>query len=259
MRVRPKMRLFLLKSQLLRLSNLKAPSCTAWGFLRTHMPKGHIRRVERIEQPREKLLTYGADKLSDFELLAILLRTGTQGKNVLEVAKSVLKKFPGASMASASPKELQATAGVRQVKALEIVAALELGRRLLKDKAVELVLSPRQVWEKMEDVRSSKKEHFIVFFLDTQNQIVKREIVSVGTLNMSLIHPREVFEPAVKHVVSHIIVAHNHPSGGLGPSEEDIRVTKRLRDAGALLGIQLLDHVIVTAEGYSSFKEQNLL
>lgn len=223
------------------------------------MPKAKIKNLERIEQPREKLLKYGVEKLTDEELLAILLRTGLAGKNVLEVAKSVIKKFSGVRLASATVSELTKVKGVGEVKALELVACFELGCRLLKDKQVALVLSPRAVWERMEDLRTSKKEHFVVFFLDTQNQLIKREVVSIGTLNASLVHPREVFEPAIKHSVSHIIVAHNHPAGSLEPSEEDLAVTRRLRDAGLLLGIQLLDHVIVTATGFASLKEQNLL
>lgn len=223
------------------------------------MQKSKIKNLERIEQPREKLFKYGVEKLNEVELLAILLRTGTEGKNVLLLARELLKKFPGTSLATASIENLQKVKGVGQVKALEIVACLELGRRLLKDKRSELVLSPRAVAEQMGTERISKKEHFVVFFLDTQNQIVRKELVSIGTLNASLIHPREVFEPAIKHVASHIIVAHNHPSGSLEPSNEDLAVTKRLGDAGRLLGIQLLDHVIVTASGYSSLKEQNLL
>lgn len=223
------------------------------------MSKTKIKNLERVEQPREKLLKYGAEKLTEEELLAILLRTGLAGKNVLEVAKSVTKRFPGVGLASATVSELTAVMGVGEVKALELVACFELGRRLLKDKQVALVLSPRAVWERMEDLRASKKEHFVVFYLDTQNQLILRDIVSIGTLNASLVHPREVFEPAIKHSVSHIIVAHNHPAGSLEPSEEDVQVTRRLRDAGVLLGIQLLDHVIVTPTGYVSLKEQNLL
>lgn len=223
------------------------------------MPKPIIKNLDRIEQPREKLLKYGVEKLGEAELLAILLRTGTEGKNVLVLARELLKKFPGTSLATASVENLQKVKGVGEVKALEIVACLELGRRLLKDKQTELVLSPRAVAEQMSAERISKKEHFVVFFLDTQNQIVRKELVSIGTLNASLIHPREVFEPAIRYVASHIIVAHNHPSGSLEPSDEDLSVTKRLVDAGRLLGIQLLDHVIVTPTGYISLKEQNLL
>ncbi len=218
-----------------------------------------VKNIHKIEQPREKLEKYGAGKLSDFELLAIILRTGPKGGGVLGLSKSILKKFPGVSLAQSSVKELQTISGLGLAKACEIVACFEFGRRMLNDKQVNLILSPQSVWEKMSDIRSSRKEHFVVFFLDTQNQVIKREVVSVGTLNASLIHPREVFEPAIQHSSAHILLAHNHPSGGLEPSEQDLAVTKRLQEAGGLLGIEVLDHVIVTERGYSSFKEKNLL
>ena len=218
-----------------------------------------IKNKHKIEQPREKLEKYGAEKLSNEELLAILLRTGPKGSGVLELSKKTLRQFAGSSLANVSVEEIKNIHGIGPAKACEIVACFELGRRLLKDKQVALILSPRSVWEKMEDVRSSKKEHFAVFFLDTQNQIIKREIISVGTLNASLIHPREVFEPAVKHVCAHVLLAHNHPSGSLEPSDQDLAVTRRLIDAGRIMGIEIIDHVIVTSTGYSSFKEKNLL
>ena len=122
-----------------------------------------------------------------------------------------------------------------------------------------LLLSPLQVWEQSSSFRAKKKEHFCVFFLNTQNQIVGREIVSIGTLNASLIHPRETFRTAIIKNCSAVIVAHNHPSGGLEPSAEDLHVTKRLVDAGCLLGIEVLDHVIVTAQSHASFKERGLI
>lgn len=218
-----------------------------------------IKNVHKTLQPRERLQKYGPEKLSDAELFAILLRTGTEGLDVLELSKKILKQFNDVRLANATFKELEKVHGLGPAKACEIVACFELGRRLLKDKKATLILSPREVWEELKDIRNGKKEHFVVFFLDTQNQVVKREVVSVGTLNASLIHPREVFEPAIKHLASHVVVAHNHPSGSLEPSEEDMRVTQRLSQAGHLLGIELLDHVIVTEKSYSSFKEQGLL
>jgi len=218
-----------------------------------------IKNLHKIEQPREKLEKYGASKLSDAELFAILLRTGPKGTGVLELSKKVLKQFPGSKLANASFDELRRIHGLGPAKACEIIACFELGRRMLKDKQAVLILSPKEVWEQCKDIRESKKEHFMVFFLDTQNQEIKRELISIGTLNASLIHPREVFEPAIKHLASHIILAHNHPSGSLEPSQEDLAVTKRLTDSGRLLGIEVLDHVIVTGRGHASFKEKNLL
>jgi DNA repair protein RadC len=218
-----------------------------------------IKSIHKIEQPREKLQKYGIGRLSDAELFAILLRTGPQGSGVLELAKNILKKFPQNKLAQASYQELRNIRGIGPAKACEIVACFELGRRLLKDKQSVLVLSARQVWEQLADIRNSKKEHFVVFFLNIQNQVIEREIVSIGILNSSLTHPREVFEPAVKHSAAHVLLAHNHPSGSLEPSDEDIRVTKRLVDSGRVLGIEVIDHVIVTKGGYVSFKEKNLL
>jgi DNA repair protein RadC len=218
-----------------------------------------IKNIHKIEQPREKLEKYGAGKLADAELFAILLRTGPKGTGVLELSKKILKQFPASSLANASFNELKNIHGIGPAKACEIVACFELGRRMLKDKKSILILSPREVWEALKDIRESKKEHFVVFFLDTQNQEIKRELISIGTLNASLIHPREVFEPAIKHLASHIILAHNHPSGSLEPSDEDLAVTKRLTDAGRLLGIEVIDHVIVTGRGHASLKEKNLL
>lgn len=218
-----------------------------------------IKNYHKIEQPRERLAKYGAGKLSSAELLAIILRTGPRGSNVLQVAETALRKYQGASLANANLEELKKIKGIGPVKAGELIACFELGRRLLKDQPAALILSPREVWEALKDIRASKKEHFVVFFLDTQNREIKRELISMGTLNSSLIHPREVFEPAVKHLASHIILAHNHPSGSLEPSQEDLDITKRLCDSGRLLGIEILDHVIISAGGYNSFKEKNLL
>lgn len=218
-----------------------------------------VRDLHKIEMPRERLVKYGPGKLKDEELLAILLRTGPKGSGVMRLSEKVLREYKGVSLANASVKDLVKIHGLGQVKASEIVAVFELGRRLLKDKQSVLILSPSEVWEQLKDIRESKKEHFVVFFLNTQNQEIQRETISVGTLNSSLIHPREVFEPAIKHLASHILIAHNHPSGSLEPSDEDLGVTKRLYESGKLLGIEVIDHVIVTAKGYMSFKEKNLL
>ena len=218
-----------------------------------------IKDLHKAEQPREKLIKYGSGRLSDSELLAIILRTGPKGIGVLNLAKKLLRQFPEGKLANAEFNELRQINGLGQAKACEIVACFELGRRLLKGKKSILILSPREVWQQCKDIRESKKEHFVVFFLDTQNQEIKRELISIGTLNASLIHPREVFEPAIKHLASHIILAHNHPSGSLEPSEEDLNVTKRLTDSGRLLGIEVIDHVIVTDKSYKSLKESNLI
>lgn len=222
------------------------------------MNKIKMQDLPKIERPREKLARYGPGKMLESELLAILLGTGVRGSGVLDVSKNILKKFPQGALAQATVEDLSETFGLGEAKACEIVACFELGRRILKDKKANLYLSPQDVWESLRDIRDSKKEHFVVFYLDTNHQEIMREIISVGILNANLVHPREVFEPAVKHVAAQIIIAHNHPSGSTQPSNEDIDVTKRLADAGKLLGIEVLDHVIVTRHNFFSLKENGL-
>jgi len=218
-----------------------------------------IKDLPKVERPREKLIKYGPEKLSNSELLAILLRTGIKGVNVVELSNKILKKFNGNSLASIGMKELKDILGLGSTKACEIVACFELGRRLLKGKQTEIILSPSDVWDLLKDIRDNKKEHFVVFYLDSRNQEVQREVISVGTINESLVHPREVFEPAIRHSAVQVIVSHNHPAGDPNPSEEDVIITKRLVEAGKLLGIELFDHVIVTKTDYFSMHQQNLL
>jgi len=218
-----------------------------------------IKDLPKVDRPREKLEKYGPEKLSNSELLAILLRSGQKGINVVELSKRILSKFSADGLAKANVKELKNTFGLGSAKSCEIVACFELGRRLLQNKQSALLLSPKDVWEELKDIRDNKKEHFVIFFLDTRNQEIKREIISIGSLNANLVHPREVFEPAVRYLAAQIIVAHNHPSGDPSPSEEDLVITQKLVEAGKILGIELMDHVIVAQNSYFSFKEKGLL
>lgn len=215
--------------------------------------------MPKVDRPREKMEKYGPGKLSEAELLAILLRTGTKDLNVLKLAQKILQKFEKEKFANITINNLKNIHGIGSVKAGEIIACFELGRRMFKGKKSSILLSPKDVWERMEDIRISKKEHFVVFYLDSSSQEIQREIISVGTLNESLVHPREVFESAIKNNAASIISAHNHPSGSLSPSEQDILVTNRLSKSGELLGIKLIDHVIVTKSGCMSFSKKQLL
>lgn len=210
-----------------------------------------LKSLPKVDLPREKLEKYGPGKLTDAELLAILLRTGTKDLNVLKLSQKILQKFENEKFINISIDELKTIHGLGLAKACEIVACFELGKRMLKDKKSSILLSPQDVWERMEDIRSSKKEHFVVFYLDSRNQEIQREIISVGTLNESLVHPREVFEGAIKHNAAGIILAHNHPSGDLEPSEADIEITKKLIHAGKILDIRILSHIIVTKNMHS--------
>ena len=218
-----------------------------------------IKDLPKVDRPREKLEKYGPERLSNSELLAILLRTGGKGINVVELAKKILGKFSGSGLAKAGFKELKNTFGLGAAKACEIVACFELGRRLLQNKKSRIYLTPKDVWNELKDIRDNKKEHFVIFFLDARNQEIKREIISVGSLNANLVHPREVFEPAVRHLAAQVILAHNHPSGDPEPSEDDLEITKQLIEAGKILGIEVVDHIIVTKNNYFSFKDGNLI
>lgn len=218
-----------------------------------------IKDIPKIERPREKLCKYGPGKLSDAELLAILLRTGAKELNVLDLSKKILRKFKDEKISEVSVKELEKIHGLGTAKSCEIVACFELGRRKLKGKKTSIILSPRNIWDRMADIRVSKKEHFVVFYLDSRSQEIEREIISIGTLTESLVHPREVFESAVINKTVSIIIAHNHPSGDTEPSEADIEITKKLTKAGKILGIKIVDHIIVTKDKWRSFQEENLL
>jgi len=218
-----------------------------------------IKDLPMIERPREKLVRYGSDKLNNSELLAIILSSGIKGENAIELAKKILKKFSKDKLAFVCFNDLKKIAGLGITKITRILACLELGRRLFKDKKTLLLMSPQEVWQALSDISDKKKEHFVAFFLDIKNQVIKREIISIGTLNLSLIHPREVFEPAIRNFSAQIILAHNHPSDDPQPSSDDIKLTEQLIEAGKILGIEIIDHVIVTKNNFKSFKEDNLI
>lgn len=217
-----------------------------------------IKDLQKIDLPREKLAKYGTDKLKDYELLAILLGSGIKGLNVLELSKKILIKIKKIGIKKITLKDLIEIKGLGSAKASQVFAVIELGKRLNTDNKPE-ILSPENIWNFCADIRALQREHFIAFYIDTQNGLIERQTISIGTLNASLVHPREVFEPALSFHAASIIIAHNHPSGKLEPSPEDIAVTKRLSEAGKIVGIELADHVIVTKSGYLSFTQKHLL
>jgi len=218
-----------------------------------------IKDLPKIERPREKLIQYGSARLSNSELLAIILRSGKKGENAIDLANKILKKFKAENLPAISFDELKVFPGLGPAKACEILACFELGKRLLKGKIAGLYLKPEDIWKELKDIRDHKKEHFVIFFLDSRNQEIKREVISVGSLNANLVHPREVFEPAVKNLAAQVILAHNHPSGDPEPSEDDLELNKRLVEAGKILGIEVIDHIVIAKNGYLSFKEKGLL
>lgn len=221
-----------------------------------------VKDLPLIERPRERMLHYGAENLSNAELLAILLRTGSTNESVVQLANKILAELETLqNLYDVTIEELTRIKGIGPAKAIQIKAAIEIGRRILKQSPQErtTIHSPKDAADYlMEDMRYLKQEYFIALLLNTKNQIIAKEEISVGTLNSSVIHPREVFKPAIKKSVSAIIIAHNHPSGDPSPSREDIEVTKRLVKAGEILGIDILDHVIIGDLKYVSLKEKGL-
>ena len=221
--------------------------------------KPKIKDLPKFDRPREKLVKYGVSKLSNSELLAILLRTGKNGKNAIELATEILQKFNSKNITDTTIDEITKIKGLGTAKACEIVACFELGKRLLKEKKSNLYILPVDIFNELKDIRNHKKEHLYVFFLNSRNQEIEKELVSVGTLDTTSAHPREVFESAIKHSASQIIIAHNHPSGDFTPSSADVSLTERFVKAGVILGIELTDHVIVSAKGYFSFRQSGLI
>jgi DNA repair protein RadC len=222
-----------------------------------------IKDVPKEDRPRERLLNLGAGHLSNQELLAILLGSGTKEESVMTLANRLLMHFEGLKLLKdATIEELTAIKGIGSAKGVLILSALELGKRLSQYKPNEryIIRSPEDGAEYiMEELRNLNQEHFIVLFLNTKNQIIHRQTIFIGSLNASIVHPREVFREAVKRSAASIIVAHNHPSGDPTPSQEDIHVTKRLAESGRMIGIELLDHLVIGDRKFVSLKEKGYL
>lgn len=224
------------------------------------LPTLMLRDVHLEDRPRERLMRQGAESLSNQELIAILLRTGTKEESVLLLANRVLTVFERLHyLKHATIEEMVAIKGIGEVKAIQLLAAIELGRRLAQKQDDEkfTIRSPQDAAAYlMPDMTSLNQEHFVVLFLNIKNQIIHRQTIFIGSLNASIVHPREIFREAVKRSAASIICAHNHPSGVPTPSEEDIEVTKRIEEAGYIMGIELIDHVIIGDHQFISLKEK---
>ncbi len=226
-----------------------------------------IRELPAEDRPREKLAARGADALTDAELLAILLRTGVEGANAIEVARQLITKYGSLeALSRCSVKELAAIKGVGPAKAAQLAAAFGLGVRLVKERFAEKKLTePMDVYDLLNlELRALHRESLRVILLNTRFHLMRVEEVSLGSMNESIAHPREVFRPALVYAAYAVIVVHNHPSGDPSPSQADHGLTRRLREDAELLQIRLLDHVIIGSpeEGrlpYFSFKEAGIL
>ncbi|NTU73737.1 DNA repair protein RadC [Candidatus Roizmanbacteria bacterium] len=222
-----------------------------------------VRDLPLEERPRERLQAHGAQALSMQELLAIVLGRGISGESVLNTAQRILTTFsPLSNLSIASLEDLQVIKGIGKAKACQLLACFEIARRMYTQRNGQAVVHGRRVSRPADvaDLVKNKithfaKEHFFVISFDTRNQFIALDIISVGTINASLVHPREVFDMAIHRHAVHIILCHNHPSGACDPSDEDVKLTRRLISAGELLGISVLDHLIVSKDSYCSLKE----
>lgn len=213
-----------------------------------------IKDMPIFMRPREKLMEMGMSALKDYELLAILLRAGSGNQDVLSLARTILKRLPLSKPQDISMENLVCIKGVGISGAAAIVAAMELSRRAARASSMPGINSPEDVVKVISFIRSKKREYFVGLYLNARNQLITSEIISIGTIDMSIAHPREVFKPAIRHNAVSVIIAHNHPSGNVEPSQEDIALTRRLIDVGVILDIQLQDHVIVTHKKYYSLQ-----
>ena len=221
-----------------------------------------IKDLPKVERPREKLAKFGTEFLKDSELLAILLSTGTEGKSAIKIAEEILSKFSKKKLLGLSFDQLKQIKGIGQAKACQILAAFELSKRVLKvdtSNTKPTIQTPKDVIAQVSYLKNHKKENFVVLYLNSRNELLNKETISIGTLNANLVHPREVFEPAITGYSISIVLVHNHPSGDPEPSEDDLKITKQLIEAGKILGIEVVDHIIISQEKFISFKDKGLL
>lgn len=211
------------------------------------------------EKPREKMLTLGPASLSTQELLSALLNTGTKKEGVLAMSARIMREYgEGSIMGARNPAKLAADLDIPIGKAIQIVAAAELGQRFFERNGASaaVIRTAQDVFNYVSDMRDLPKEHLRGIYLNAHYKVIHDEVISIGTVDTNITHPREVFKPALEYSAAAVILVHNHPSGSTEPSTADIEITKQLIDAGALLGIDLIDHVIVTKSSFASIPSE---
>ena len=227
------------------------------------MYETNIKIIPHDSRPRERMENYGVKSLADHELLAIILRTGTKGKNVMGLALDVLSEVEDIyRLRHVSLQELIKIPGIGKVKAAEILAAVEFGRRVSQSTQVKEGTVSSSTWVGnyfQKELSHLNQENVMALYLNTKNEIIKKDIVFIGSLNTSVAHPREIFNRAISYSAARIILAHNHPSGNVEPSEADLSFTRRMMDAGELLGIEVLDHFIIGENNYLSLREKGYI
>jgi len=216
-----------------------------------------IKDIPKFDRPREKMDRNGPQALSDIELLAVLLGSGIKGKDVFKVARDILK-VAHKDFNDINLKTLKNINGVGLAKASQIMAAIEFSKRFLIKDRIKITCS-NDIVKMTEELKNKKQEYFLTFTLDGAHNLIQKRIVFIGTLNQSLVHPREVFANAITDRAAGVIFVHNHPSGSVEPSKEDISITNRLVEVGKLVGINVVDHIIVSKDGYFSFNEKSMI
>jgi DNA repair protein RadC len=214
-----------------------------------------IKDLPPDEKPREKMLKHGVSVLSVSELLSIVLNTGTKKEGVLEMSSRIINGYgTGGIMSDKNPSSLSKNFNIPLIKATQIVACAELGRRFFQrnDLSTSVIRTAHEVYEYVKDMHNLSKEHLRGIYLNAQYKVIHDEIISIGTVDANIIHPREVFKPAIEHCAVAFILVHNHPSGLVTPSEADIAITRQLVETGKILGVDLIDHVIVTKNNFLS-------
>ena len=217
--------------------------------------------LPRGVRPREKMMQGGARGLSHVELLAVILGTGTRKENVLKIAERLIRRYGIGAMPALTVKEWMGNPGVGDARARRLAALFELSRRVEKASSREAprISTPKEVHAQVRELGGAKKEHLVALYLDSQNHLLARETISIGSLNTPRTHPREILQPAITHLALGFILVHNHPSGTLVPSADDVEFTRAIGKAAELMGIPLYDHIIVSREGYVSLKEKGML
>ena len=220
-----------------------------------------LKYLPNSEKPREKLLKYGKENLSDSELLALILKTGTKSIDVIDLSLSVLKKLNKISnLKYINYETLTNIKGIGHSKAIELLAVTELAKRIYYEKSIdkEIMSDPKTIYEKNKYLFDGlKQEHFYALYLNSKKELIERKLLFMGTVNRSIVHPREIFKEAYMLSASSIVCLHNHPSGDIIPSNEDIELTKALVEIGKLNGIPVIDHLIIGNDKYYSFYEKS--
>jgi DNA repair protein RadC len=233
-------------------------SSTAKGISENDIPRQYILRLRDLptdDKPREKLIEHGVEALSLQELISVVLNTGSKKEDVMAMSQKIVREYGNSALTgmidpSAMAKELDIPLG----KACQVVACSEIGRRLYKktDVGLTVIRTAEDVYRFLAEMRSLPKEQLRGLYLDTHNRVIHQEIISIGTINSNIVHPREVFRPALEYNAAAVVLAHNHPSGVVTASASDIQITNQIIEAGKIIGIHVLDHVIITKEGFTS-------